>query len=84
MGDVRGKGLLCAVECVQVRDTKAELPSEEKVGIKVHVATRSRGLFSRLRGDVFSLAPPVVTTHQQLNRIGEIMAESVEEVSGSR
>ena len=80
VGEVRGKGLMCAVEIVQDKATKAEFPSAENIGVQVHGATRQRGLFSRLRGDVFCLAPPVVTTTGQLDRIVEILAAAIAEV----
>jgi len=84
VGEVRGLGLMCAVELVQDKPTKAEFPAEEKVGNRVHQAAQRRGLFSRLRGDVFCLAPPVVTPEDTLDRIVEILRESVEEVLGGR
>jgi len=82
VGDVRGLGLMCGVEFVQDRSTKAEFAPEDKVGIRIHAAAQQRGLFSRLRGDVFCLAPPVVTPTQTLERIVEILRESVGEVLG--
>ncbi|MEX0702649.1 MAG: aspartate aminotransferase family protein [Planctomycetales bacterium] len=82
VGDVRGLGLMAAVELVQNKRTKAEFPPEEKVGFRVHQAAQKRGLFSRLRGDVFCLAPPIVTTESQLDRIVEILRDSVDEVLG--
>ena len=83
VGDVRGKGLMCGIEFVQDRRTKAEYPAEEKIGSKIHAAAQKRGLFSRLRGEsVFCLAPPVVTPAPVLDRIVEIMAEAVAEVLG--
>jgi adenosylmethionine-8-amino-7-oxononanoate aminotransferase len=64
VGDVRGKGLMCGIEFVQDKPTKAEYPAEEKIGSKVHAAAQKRGLFSRLRGEsVFCLAPPIVTPY---------------------
>ncbi len=80
VGDVRGKGLMCAVEYVEDKATKAEFPPEEKIGIRLHAETQKRGLFSRLRGDVFCLAPPFVTTDEQLDRVVEIMRESTDAV----
>ena len=82
VGDVRGLGLMCGVELVQDKSTKAEFPAEEKVGIRVHQAAQKRGLFSRLRGDVYCIAPPVVTPTATLDRIVEILAESIEDVLG--
>lgn len=82
VGEVRGKGLMCAVEFVHDRATKEEFPADQQIGKKVHAETQRRGLFSRLRGDVFCLAPPIVTTHQQLDRIVDIMQESVRSVLG--
>ncbi|MDA2926627.1 aspartate aminotransferase family protein [Acidobacteria bacterium AH-259-G07] len=82
VGEVRGIGLMAAVELVQDKATKAEFPAEDKIGIKVHQATQERGLFSRLRGDVFCLAPPFVITKEQLDRIVEIMTQSITTVLG--
>ena len=82
VGEVRGKGLMCAVELVQDKETKAEFPKEENVGNRVHLAAQKRGLFSRLRGDVFCLAPPIVTTTEQLDSIVQILHDSVVEVLG--
>jgi adenosylmethionine-8-amino-7-oxononanoate aminotransferase len=44
---------------------------------------RSRGLFSRARGDVIALAPPLVTTDEQIDRIVEIVGESIETATAS-
>ena len=41
-----------------------------------------RGLFSRLRGDVYCLAPPIVTPEAELDRIATILAESTRAVLG--
>ena len=82
VGDVRGIGLMCAVEFVQDKATKAEYPATDTIGQKVHAAAQKRGLYTRLRGDVFCIAPPMVTPQKVLDRIVEIMAESVREVLG--
>lgn len=84
VGEVRGKGLMCGIEFVQDKATKAEYPPEQKIGSKVHAAAQKRGLFSRLRGEsVFCLAPPIVTPEPVLDRIVSIMGEAVREVLGS-
>jgi adenosylmethionine-8-amino-7-oxononanoate aminotransferase len=82
VGEVRGLGLMAAVEIVLNKETKVEFPPEENVGLRVHQATQQRGLFSRLRGDVYCLAPPVVISEAQLDRVVEIMRDSIVEVLG--
>lgn len=82
VGEVRGKGLMAAVELVKDRETKAEFPPAEKIGARVHAEAQQRGLFSRLRGDVFCLAPPIVIEHRQLDQITRILAESIRAVLG--
>jgi adenosylmethionine-8-amino-7-oxononanoate aminotransferase len=82
VGEVRGKGLMCGIEYVQDKQTKAEFPPADQVGARVHAAAQKRGLFSRLRGDVFCLAPPIITPTAQLDRIVEIMADATREVLG--
>ena len=83
VGEVRGKGLMCAVEFVMDKSTKAEFPPDERVGERIHAEAQRRGLFSRMRGDVFCLAPPYVTTHAQLDRIVEILAAATRTVLGN-
>ena len=82
VGEVRGLGLMAAVEIVADKETKEEFPAEEKVGARVHQAAQERGLFSRLRGDVYCLAPPIVTTEDQLADIAKVLRESINEVLG--
>ena len=82
VGDVRGLGLMAAVELVADKATKAEFPAEEQVGIRVHQATQKRGVFTRLRGDVYLIAPAFVVEEQQIDRIVEILGESIREVLG--
>jgi adenosylmethionine-8-amino-7-oxononanoate aminotransferase len=82
VGEVRGLGLMAAVEIVQDKATRAEFPAADKVGLRVHQAAEERGLFSRVRGDVLVLAPPIITSREQLDRIVEIVHESIVAVLG--
>jgi adenosylmethionine-8-amino-7-oxononanoate aminotransferase len=84
VGEVRGLGLMCAIEYVKDKATKEEFKPEEKIGVRVHAAAQERGLFSRLRSDVFCLAPPIVTTQSQLDRIVEILKNATDAVLGHK
>ena len=82
VGEIRGCGLMCGVEFVKDRATKTAFPPEERVGARIHAEAQARGLFSRIRGDVFVLAPPFVTPDPLLDRISEILASSTKAVLG--
>ena len=82
VGEIRGMGLMCALEFVRDRDTKQPFAPEEQVGARIHAETQARGLVSRVRGDVFVLAPPFVTPDDLLDRIAEILASATRAVLG--
>jgi adenosylmethionine-8-amino-7-oxononanoate aminotransferase len=82
VGEVRGLGLMCAVEIVKDRDSRQEFDAADGIGAKINAAAMERGLFSRVRGDVYCLAPPIVTEDATLDRIVEIVAESTKAVLG--
>jgi adenosylmethionine-8-amino-7-oxononanoate aminotransferase len=82
VGEVRGLGLMAAVEYVADKATKAEFPPEEKIGPRIHLATQERGMFTRLRGDVYCIAPPVITAESTLDEIVTILRASTEAVLG--
>ena len=82
VGDVRGKGLMCAVEFVQDKPTKQSFPASETIGLRIHREAIERGLFSRIKADNYLLAPPFVITNEQLDRTVEILAKSVAAVLG--
>jgi adenosylmethionine-8-amino-7-oxononanoate aminotransferase len=84
VGAIRGKGLMCAVDFVKDRATKTSFAPEEQVGGRIHAEAVARGLFSRVRGDTFVLAPPFITPDAVLDRISEILASAVGAVLGPR
>ena len=57
VGDIRGKGLMCAIELVQDRRTKAEFSPAEQVGARVTAEAMKRGLFTRRRADISDARP---------------------------
>ena len=79
-GDIRGKGLMCAVELVQDRASKRPFPAERGVGAAVLRETLDRGLVSRVKGDTYVLAPPIVITSEQIERLVATLADAVRAV----
>ncbi|HIC33197.1 MAG TPA: aspartate aminotransferase family protein, partial [Gammaproteobacteria bacterium] len=82
VGDVRGLGMMCAVEYVQDRDTREPFDAKENIGAKIQREAVSRGMFSRVRGDVYCLAPPIVTEESTIDDIAEILAASTQAALG--
>lgn len=82
VGDIRGLGLMCAVELVKDKAGRVDFEPEAKAGPRVLAEARKRGLFTRVRGDVLCLAPPIVTPEAELDRIVEICRDSVQAALG--
>lgn len=82
VGDVRGLGMMAAVELTADRATKATFDPALKVGPRVKMEAQKRGLFTRFVRDILVMAPPVVTTEAQIDRIVNIAGEAIKAVSG--
>ncbi|MBI2941353.1 MAG: aspartate aminotransferase family protein [Chloroflexi bacterium] len=82
IGEVRGLGLMAAVELGE-KGTRKLFPAEHGLGGKVVKGALRRGLITRNRGDVILIAPPFVTTKEQLHRIVSILEESIAEAGQS-
>jgi adenosylmethionine-8-amino-7-oxononanoate aminotransferase len=82
VGEIRGKGFMCALEFVKDRETKQPFPPDDPVVSRIHDEAQARGLVSRTRGDVFVLAPPFVTPDDLVDRIAEILGAATDAVLG--
>ncbi|MBN1401451.1 MAG: aspartate aminotransferase family protein [Anaerolineae bacterium] len=80
VGEVRGLGMMAAVELVADREARRPFDSAERVGPRVQRAMFERGLFTRTRGDVICLAPPLSTSDEILDRIVQIVGDSISAV----
>ena len=74
--------MMSAVEIVKNNSTVEEFDVSEKIRPKVHQAGVQQGFFSRVRGDVYCLAPPIITSEQQLDQIVNILNDSIKEILG--
>jgi putrescine aminotransferase len=71
VGEVRGLGLMVAVELVADRATKAAFDPAKKVIGKIKAELEARGVFTRNVRDILCFAPPLVITAAQVDRLVE-------------
>ena len=72
IGDVRGLGLMCGMELVQARESKAVFPAEAGLGERLTQGFNENGLI--LRGaDNMNVAPPLCVTRGEIDEIIAIM-----------
>jgi putrescine---pyruvate transaminase len=81
VGDVRGLGMMAAVELVADKETKQPFAPAGQIGAKVGAELTRRGLFTRIVGDTICLAPPLVTTAEQIDQIVAIVGDAIAEVA---
>ncbi|HQX59666.1 MAG: aspartate aminotransferase family protein [Rhodoferax sp.] len=85
MGDIRGKGLLMAIEIVADRQTKAILPAQSMAIQRIVALGMERGLllYSRrtangLFGEWLMVAPPLIVDAQQIDTIAALIGETLQ------
>jgi len=84
VGDVRGLGLMAAVELVGDRSTKAATDPALKIGERVRDECIARGLYTRIRGDVIMLCPPLVIRSDEVDQIVETLRAALQAVVPAR
>jgi adenosylmethionine-8-amino-7-oxononanoate aminotransferase len=76
VGDVRGLGLLLAVELVADQDTKQQIPLDlqapalfQKIAMDMGLATYCRRTSGGVYGDWLMITPPLIVTKEQVDEI---------------
>lgn len=84
VGEVRGEGMICAVEFVQDRDKRQFFDASEKVGPRVASALMGHGVIGRAmpQGDILGFAPPFCLTEAEADEVVEKTARAVAETLG--
>lgn len=82
VGDVRQKGFMVGIELVRDRGTKEPFDPRERVGWRVILEARKKGVIIRPLGDVIVLMPPLSIGEEELGRLVEVVYESIREVQG--
>ncbi|WP_372572573.1 aspartate aminotransferase family protein [Ruegeria jejuensis] len=84
VGDIRGEGMLCAVEFVQDRDSRRFFDASETMGVRIAGALAASGVIGRAmpQGDILGFAPPFCLTHQEADTVIAATLRAVKTVLG--
>ena len=84
VGEIRGEGMMAAIEFVADRDSRTFFDASEKVGPSVAAALLEQGVIGRAmpQGDILGFAPPFCLTQAEADEVAEKTAKAVAKVLG--
>lgn len=82
VGEVRGVGMMAAVEFVSDRGKKQRFDPAMKIGARVSKAARDRNLIARAmpHGDILGFSPPLIMNEGEIDEMVAIAAAAVRQV----
>ncbi|MBW9051434.1 aspartate aminotransferase family protein [Rhizobium mesosinicum] len=84
VGEVRGEGMLCAIEFVEERDNRRFFEPSKKIGPQVAAALLKQGVIGRAmpQGDILGFAPPLCLSEKEADSIVAATVKAVSAVLG--
>ena len=79
VGEVRGIGLICGIEMVANKSTKAFFEPVGSAGKIIAKMCQDNGLIVRAIGDVIALCPPLVITRNEIDELFDILEKSIKQ-----
>ncbi|GAB2188069.1 aminotransferase [Roseibium sp. LAB1] len=82
VGDIRGDGLLCAVEFVADKASRTYLDPASKTGPQVAAALLKEGVIGRAmpQGDILGFAPPLCISDNEIDKVVDATVKAVKSV----
>jgi len=81
VGEIRQCGFMVGIELVADRKTKELFPPKKRIGHRVIMEARKRGLIIRPLGDVIVLMPPLSISPKEIDQLCEAVLESIRVVT---
>jgi L-2,4-diaminobutyrate transaminase len=84
VGEVRGVGLLAALEFGKSKERLEAFDADLKIAARVATAAAELGLIARAMpdGDILGYAPPLILTTEQADKIVDLSKQAVDKVAG--
>ena len=79
MREVRGLGVLLAVELVQDPETNEPFPDGRKLGEALRQTSLDNGLILRIDPDWFAVCPPLIAEDDDIDELCDRIFKSLEE-----
>lgn len=79
VGDIRQLGFMAGIELYKDKEKKEKFPYGLRVGFKVARKCWEKGVFLRPLGDVMVLMMPLVIGEEEINRVIDVLKESINE-----
>jgi 4-aminobutyrate--pyruvate transaminase len=82
VGEVRGVGLIAAIELVANKETRAAFDPKQKVGARLVKLLESHGVIGRmLPGDGLAFSPPLIISTEEIDLICDGVEKALGELS---
>ena len=78
VGDVRGQGLLCAVEFIKDQETKEP---DNELAMSLQNATAARGVRTRALNGSLAFSPPLVINEDEVDQIVDAIGAALDSMS---
>ncbi len=84
VGEIRGEGMLCAVEFDADPEARRPFDPAQKTGARIAAALLERGVIGRAmpQGDILGFAPPFCLSRAEAEEIAEKTRQAVREILG--
>jgi adenosylmethionine-8-amino-7-oxononanoate aminotransferase len=77
VGEIRQRGMMAGIELVAGTETKEPFPARLRMGHRVIMEARRRGVIIRPLGDVIVLMPPLAVSPEEIDLLGRVIYESI-------
>lgn len=71
VGEIRSLGMICAIELVKDKKTKAQFDFKDRVGYNIYKIAIENSVILRPLGDVLYFMPPYIITNEQIDEMVE-------------
>lgn len=82
VGEVRGAGLMLALEIVADKAKRSPFPPGRQAGLTFDRFAYKNGLIARCMGDVLGFSPPLIVTEADVDEIAERCGDSLKQLEG--